>query len=401
MPRAVAIPVRQTILRRSQAGQSASAIAEEMGLPGRTVRHLIRRLSHDPEALRPSYRTPPPAPLLQQALDYRRAHPTWGAPLIRLHLLRDRAQLPQPAQPEVPSARTLQRWFATAGLGGASPGRKPQPRRGRADGPHQVWQMDAADQVALGSGLKVSWLRLVDECSGAFLLTRVFEAPFWVEAPLGEVRQALRGAFCRWGLPGLMRVDNGHPWGSKGDLPTDLALWLIGLGIEVWWNAPRRPWENGVVERSQGTAKRWGRPGSCASGLELQGRFDDLDGLQRGSYPYRGQTRLGHYPGLAHSGRAYQEGSEGDLWRWDRVAEHVGGYCVPRQVDAKGQVSIYNRNLYVGKRHQGEQVHVMFDAQRREWVIADQAGQIFRQAPADELSPQRIQALQVTHRRHS
>src|SRR5271157_1101411 len=31
-------------------------------------------------------------------------------------------------------------------------------------------------------------------------------------------------------MPARIRVDNGTPWGSAGDLPTDLALWLFGLG---------------------------------------------------------------------------------------------------------------------------------------------------------------------------
>jgi hypothetical protein len=43
----------------------------------------------------------------------------------------------------------------------------------------------------------------------------------------------LRRAFADWGRPERFRVDNGVPWGSWGDLPTDLALWLIGLGVGV------------------------------------------------------------------------------------------------------------------------------------------------------------------------
>jgi transposase InsO family protein len=75
----------------------------------------------------------------------------------------------------------------------------------------------------------------------------------WNQVPPADVRDQLRLAFARWGLPGRLRVDNGAPWGSKGDWPTELALWLIGLGVGVTWNTPRRPQENGVVERSQGT----------------------------------------------------------------------------------------------------------------------------------------------------
>jgi hypothetical protein len=41
-----------------------------------------------------------------------------------------------------------------------------------------------------------------------------------------------RQVFVRWGLPDRVRVDNGYPWGTPRDLPSELALWLIGLGVE-------------------------------------------------------------------------------------------------------------------------------------------------------------------------
>jgi transposase InsO family protein len=68
------------------------------------------------------------------------------------------------------------------------------------------------------------------------------------------VQTVLRNTFKRWGRPLRFRVDNGVPWGSSGDLPPDLVLWLLGLGVETVTNPPRRPQDNGVVERSQGPA---------------------------------------------------------------------------------------------------------------------------------------------------
>ena len=97
----------------------------------------------------------------------------------------------------------------------------------------------------------------------------------------------MRQAFARWGLPSRLRVDNGAPWGSWGDFPTALALWVIGLGVDVHWNNPRSPQENGVVERSQGTSNRWGEPWTCHTTAELQRRLDRMDRLHRESYPYR------------------------------------------------------------------------------------------------------------------
>jgi hypothetical protein len=210
----------------------------------------------------------------------------------------------------------------------------------------------------------------------------------------------LRRAFARWGRPERVRVDNGTPWGSKGDLPTDLALWLIGLGVDLVWNQPRRPQENGVVERAQGTGKRWGEPHTCDSPRQLQARFTDLDRVQREDYPYAaGRSRQEVFPGLRHSGRAYRPDREAGLWNLDRVAEHLADYAVPRRVDRKGQVSLYNRNYYLGVIHRDTTVHVMFDAASREWVFAAAQGQQVRRVAAVEIDRERIVGLQVTHRR--
>lgn len=172
MPRPIPIPIRRAILRRLRRGQSPRIIAEDLGLPLRTVRRLVRRLRHGGEdALPPDYghrRCPPAPPVCSAALAMRRQHPRWGAPLIRVLLAR---QLPAA---DLPSARTLQRWFHQAGLGPAPQGRHPRQDSRRASRPHAVWQMDAVERVRLASGQRVCWLRLIDEKSGAVLATAVF-----------------------------------------------------------------------------------------------------------------------------------------------------------------------------------------------------------------------------------
>jgi transposase len=169
MPRAIPVPVRETILSRHQQGHSASRIAEDLDLPATTVRSLIQRLRSNPEALAPSYASDrPDHPLLEEVLDYRRENSQWGGELIRTFLLDDHPK------EDVPTARTLQRWLRNAGLSPAPAGRKPTMRRRRSDTPHAVWQVDAVEQLVLASKEKASWLRVVDECSGAFLRTRIF-----------------------------------------------------------------------------------------------------------------------------------------------------------------------------------------------------------------------------------
>ena len=53
----------------------------------------------------------------------------------------------------------------------------------------------------------------------------------WQEITAAEARTLFRRMFSRWGLPERLRLDNGHPWGSARDLPPELALWLVGLGV--------------------------------------------------------------------------------------------------------------------------------------------------------------------------
>jgi hypothetical protein len=222
----------------------------------------------------------------------------------------------------------------------------------------------------------------------------------WQKVPLEAVREQLRLAWVRWGLPGRFRVDNGWPWGSRGDFPTELSLWLIGLGIGMHWNNPRRPQENGVVERSQGTSARWCEPWTCRTPAELQARLERMDRLHREAYPYqRRLSRLQFFPGLVHSGRTYDPAAEAAQFEWSRVAEYLATIVSGRQVDSSGRVSLYNKNHYVGRLHQGKAVYVLYDPEFNEWVFADREGRQLSRRSAEQLSPERVINLNITNRR--
>lgn len=197
-------------------------------------------------------------------------------------------------------------------------------------------------------------------------------------------------------MPGHLRVDNGKPWGSWSDLPPALALWAIGLGIDMLWNDPCRPQQNGSVERSQGTAKRWAEPHTCRDAPELQARLDADDLLQRERYPQaKGRSRWELFPGLAHTGEVYQEAEEGRTWDLERVLDHLAGYAVTRRVDGQGRVSVYNRNPYVGAMHAGKRVCVQFDPDQRHWLFSDNAGTQLRTQPAPEIGAESIRNLRM------
>ena len=128
----------------------------------------------------------------------------------------------------------------------------------------------------------------------------------------------LRRVVPRWGLPDRLRGDNGHPWGAQNDLPTELAWWWIGLGVNLIGNKPRGPQMNGVVERSQGVTQQWVEPQTLADSIRLQARWDWAVGIQRELYPaVAGRSRLAAFPAWATPRRRSQIEIEDALWSLD------------------------------------------------------------------------------------
>jgi hypothetical protein len=66
-----------------------------------------------------------------------------------------------------------------------------------------------------------------------------------------QVRAALRPLFRRWGLPLIIRVDNGAPFGGVGSPLnlTSLSVWWRRLGILVEFIRPAKPQDNGAHEQ--------------------------------------------------------------------------------------------------------------------------------------------------------
>ena len=163
-----------------------------------------------------------PAKWKQRVGEVRRARPHWGAKKIhrRLRELYPRVRLPV--------VRTLGRWLVELGLVG------PRPRRARR-GPllahpgltrgvrlHQVWTVDFKGWFRTGNGQRQEPLS-VREASRRYLL----EIRLLGEQSDKAARRAMTRLFRREGLPQIIRVDNGAPFGGKG------ALGLSRLSVVV------------------------------------------------------------------------------------------------------------------------------------------------------------------------
>jgi hypothetical protein len=211
------------------------------------------------------------------------------------------------------------------------------------------------------------------------------------------VQAVLRALFERWGRPERLRVDNGAPWGPGDDLPPPLMLWLIGLGILPIWNPPCRPTENAKVERTNGTVNRWGEPTRCGEYATWVEKLSWTARMQREVYPsVGGQSRLAAHPELLEQPRPYRRETEGEEWKLSRVTSYLAQGKWPRQVSKRGQISIYGKAYEVGRALGGQTVWVRLDAATCDWVIEGPEGDELRRHAAEQISAERICALQVS-----
>jgi transposase len=173
MPAAISIAIRREIVERHQQSESYASIARRLSMPYVTVRGIDQHYRKTGR-LEPLYANcRPPAvrkdqAIYQRALQLKQAHPSWGAGIIWVELAEEFAEA------ALPSWRTLQRWFRRAGLN-APPAELPRPIRvKRGQQAHEVWALDAKEDIQLSDGSYVSWLTISDEGSGAILSVDLF-----------------------------------------------------------------------------------------------------------------------------------------------------------------------------------------------------------------------------------
>jgi transposase len=173
MGKAIALPLRQRIVELKQQGHSLQAISQQLDLRLAAVRLIWSRFKQlgQPGLLTRFDQCGPQPPFLtnpvfRAARWLRHRHPQWGSPLIQTLLHKRYGQ-------DVPSIRTLNRWYKQAGL---TPARsKPNPVViGRAKAVHNIWQVDAKEHVVLGNAQPSCYLTITDEHSGAWLTSLVF-----------------------------------------------------------------------------------------------------------------------------------------------------------------------------------------------------------------------------------
>lgn len=211
------------------------------------------------------------------------------------------------------------------------------------------------------------------------------------EGSPSAIRARFRRVFTRWTWPAAVRVDNGSPWGTPRDRPTELALGLIGWGVEVIWNAPAQPRENSKVERCHGVADAWAAPHAGTEPAQLKDHLDWTCRTQCHEDPsIHGASRGAAFLALLNSVRQYQPSQEPELWKLERVDQWLSQGVWARHVGKTGVISLDGHRRALGRTSSGQDMLVRCDAAKRFWVVADSADKVVAQFLAWELSQDRI-----------
>lgn len=272
----------------------------------------------------------------------REKHPTWGGKKIHT-ILRTKHGLETP-----PCIRTVDEVLRRNNLvrkrrrrGAVYRVERPEltvPTR-----PHEVMTVDFKGWFTTGDGEKFEPLTITDLYSHYLLRASALQ-----QSTVKWTRRAFSGLFRLEGVPEIIRVDNGAPFGSVGPGGlTKLSVWWVSLGIEVQFTRPGCPQDNGSHERMHRTMKdECCKPASCNRKAQQQ-RMD------------RWRHEFNHErPHESLDQRAPAELYQKSARRLDEQINHPlyepGDFTL--KVSENGVISHEGRRIFVGEAYAGQRV---------------------------------------------
>jgi len=201
----------------------------------------------------------------------REHHPTWGPKKLKAWL-----EQAYPWDLNLPAASTIGSILKRAGLVTT---RKRRTRIVRyaepfvdAVAPNDVWTTDFKGHFRTRDKKQCYPLTLVDDFSRFILRCDAYLSPD------EKARESFASAFAEYGLPAVIRSDNGSPFATSatpGGL-SKLSVWWIRLGIRPERITPASPWENGRHERMHRTLKAEATTPPQARRRQQQRTFDSF-----------------------------------------------------------------------------------------------------------------------------
>jgi len=213
-----------------------------------------------------------PAEVAERLVELRRRHPTWGPRKLAAWLHKHEPETAWPA------ASTIGGVLKREGL--VAPRRRhcsrPRPtvrERTEATTANEVWTSDFKGQFRTGDGCLCYPLTVVDSFSRFVLVVH------GLPSVSGDgTWPAYERAFREYGLPQVMRTDNGSPFACSAAIAglSRLSVRWLKLGIRLEHTAPAHPEQNGRHEQMHRILKAETARPPATDGSAQQDRFDDF-----------------------------------------------------------------------------------------------------------------------------
>jgi len=241
-----------------------------------------------------------PAAIEAVIVRLKREYPGWGAPKIREKLRQ------QFVTPHLPAISTVHAVLDRHGLV-----HRRRRRRGRASGttlsrptePNGLWCADYKGEFMLGNRRYCYPLTITDFAS-RYLLT--CEALSTTQERFAFT--VFERTFKEFGLPTVIRTDNGVPFASAHAIYglSKLSVWWLRLGIQIERIKPGHPEQNGRHERMHLTLKTEATKPAAPNVLQQQARFDAFVERYNQERPHQALAMKVPADLYAHSPRVYR-----------------------------------------------------------------------------------------------
>lgn len=273
------VAIREEFVQQAMSGRyPVAALCNAYGISEKTGHKWLNRFKAEGRrGLSDRSRAPHETPhkispeVRREILALREKHPTWGPKKLRVVLRRKVSEKHWPAASSI--GDLLRREGCV------------QPQRRRhvatelpidagltvAGAPNEVWSTDFKGQFRLTNGELCYPLTTQDAFSRFVIGTTALSSTASVPVEIAFTRH-----FQQYGLPSVIRSDNGVPFASPTAIGrlSKLSVWWIRLGIRPERIEPGEPQQNGTHERMHKTLKADATRPPSSSLTEQQLRFD-------------------------------------------------------------------------------------------------------------------------------
>ena len=300
---------RMRFVVRLQEGERMSDLCREFGISRKTGYKFWKRYhKYGPSGVFDGSKRPLRSPnstseaVKTHILTLKRAYPTWGAKKIRATLSVRHPFL------HLPALSTIQLLLKKHGLVKRQCQKRIrgaffQKRWTETKAPNDVWSADFKGKFCLGNGRYCYPLTISDHFSRYLICCEGLE-----NTCIRSARGVFEAAFRKYGLPKVIRTDNGPPFATTGIAGlSSLSAWWLRLGIRIERIEPGHTEQNGRHERMHLTLKQATTRPPGYNFLQQQERFDRFIDEYNNERPHEALNMKRPVDIYVPSSRAYSE----------------------------------------------------------------------------------------------